>query len=89
MAELGLGAVALVALGPTQVAFYPIACAVATIATTGGLWRLLAPPPDGPEGRGGGGRVDGDGPPQWWPEFERDLREHMRRVDRARAPSGA
>ncbi len=83
--ELGLGAYALVALGPTRIALYPIACALATIALTLALWRLLVPGPEGPDHGDGGGGVDGGGPPEWWPDFERDLREYMDRESRPTA----
>lgn len=87
-AELALGAIAIASLGPVQVALYPLVCALATAVAVGVLWRLLAPRPDG----GGGGR-GGTGPdrspspePEWWPEFERDLREYTRRL--ADEPAG-
>jgi len=83
--ELGLGVVALVNLGPSRIALYPVACAIASAAVTVALWRLLGRGPGGPgrgDGRGGESR---DPQPPWWPQFERDLDEYSRKRARALA----
>lgn len=71
------GLVGVLEMGPTRVSLYLLACAVASAAATVALWMLLTPKPGGWDEEPGGGR-DGDGDPPWWPEFERDLREHAR-----------
>ncbi|MDP9384047.1 MAG: hypothetical protein M3P50_02235 [Actinomycetota bacterium] len=47
---------------------------------------------DDDDGGGGGGGPPPDGEPPWWPDFERQFREHAgardRDRDRGRAPSG-
>jgi hypothetical protein len=88
--EAGLGVVALMAFGPTEIAFYALCCAVATVAVTVGLWRLLDVGADGGEegdgGLGGGGDRGGGPPePSWWPAFERDFRAHARERQPSRA----
>ena len=79
------GAFALIALGPVEIALYPVACAAATALVTG-LGALAISRHDG---RGGsrGGDSDGDEPPPWWPEFERDCRRHVRGRERTPAES--
>ena len=82
--EAGAGLWAVISLGPARIAYFLLACAVATTAVTALLWRLLGTRPDG-EARGGGGAPSGDDPPPaWWPEFDRDFRRHVREK---RAPS--
>lgn len=55
--EAGLGAAALVAFGPAEIAFYALVCAAATVVVTVALWRLLGMPAGG----GGDGGAGGDG----------------------------
>lgn len=43
---------------------------------------------DWEEGGGGGGGPRPDGEPPWWPDFEREFREHTRARERGRAPGG-
>lgn len=95
--EAGLGVAALVAFGPAEIAFYALACAVATVLVTVALWRLLGMPAGGGGDGGDGGGADrgGDGgggghsgtdrepdEPPWWPSFEREFRAHARERDR-------
>ena len=43
---------------------------------------------DTDDGGGGGGGPRPDGEPPWWPDFEREFREHARSRERDRSSSG-
>lgn len=95
--ELATGLAALVAIGPQRITWFVLACGLATALLAGLLATLLRPrrgrggghgPSGGPPGGGGGSGPGGGGPspePVWWPEFERQLRDHIRSRDHSTA----
>lgn len=75
--HVALGLVGWLALGvPGSLLFFGL-CAALTLAVAIAAAPLLRPrrPPED----GGGGLPEPDGPPPWWPEFEREFRAHARR----------
>jgi hypothetical protein len=77
----GLGA------GDFDSALVYAAAAVVTFAFAAAVLPIMVPRRkrrgDGPRGGGGGDDPGPDEPPQppWWPEFEREFREHVRETD--------
>ena len=60
-------------------------CAVVTFVLSWAVAPLLRPRPDG-DGDGGVSPPDppDDPPPTWWPDFERQFREHTERLTSVR-----
>ena len=56
-------------------------CAVITLLVTLLAAPLMRRPPSDEDPGGGGGGTDPDPEPPWWPEFEREFRAHVERLD--------
>ena len=83
LVEVALGAAVLSADGPSRIAQFLLASAVATALIVAMLWWILGLPPRDDDG-GGGPRTDPPSPPPWWPEFESEFRRHARERDTSR-----
>lgn len=70
--EIVLGAL----LTGTVLAPYFWVTAAATVAVTLVAGRFMEPPPRPPDPPADAGEPE----PPWWPDFERDLRAHLRRT---------
>jgi hypothetical protein len=81
-AELAGGIGLAAAFGWQRVSLVLVASALVTAVAVAALRGLLRPDANG-GGEGGVGPLPPDPEPPWWPEFERDLRAHLRERERA------
>ncbi len=80
--ELVIAIAALATIGAQRISFFLLACGVATAALARILVVLLRPRPGGGGGGGLGDESPGPPEPPWWPDFERQLRDHVRTRER-------